>query len=94
MSNYSNDPRMVRVDFFKESGKWYTTEAVMWAGDWETDNIRDSFITSLCRHLYDPKNKDGFRLKDMTAVCLTPYHKNAHPQMLVKWADYIEAKHA
>jgi len=28
MSHYSNDPAMVRVDFWKTSGKWYTTEAV------------------------------------------------------------------
>ena len=28
MTNYCDDPVMVRVDFFKPSGKWYTTEAM------------------------------------------------------------------
>ena len=27
---YSEDDSMVRVDFFKTSGRWYTTEAVKW----------------------------------------------------------------
>ena len=32
---YSEDETMVRVDFFKPSGKWYTTEAVKWTGAWK-----------------------------------------------------------
>lgn len=44
---YSNDNTMVRVDFFKPSGKWYTTEAVKWMG-WGHENlIHEAFAKSL-----------------------------------------------
>lgn len=35
MTHYSDNPADVRVDFFKPSGKWYTTESVRWTGFWE-----------------------------------------------------------
>ena len=30
MSNYTDDPAMVRVDFWKKSSKWYTIKAIKW----------------------------------------------------------------
>jgi len=30
---FTEDETVVRVDFFKESGKWYVTEAVKWTGE-------------------------------------------------------------
>jgi hypothetical protein len=71
---YTNDPAMVRVDFFKPSGKWYTTEAVKWIG-YSDPLIHDAFAESLRRHL-------GQRLRDMDAVCLEPFHRSAHPIQL------------
>lgn len=68
--NYSDDDNMVRVDFFKDSGKWYTTEAVKWLE--YKGLIHDAFRKSLDAHL-------GGRLKGMTAVCLEPYHEHSHP---------------
>jgi len=77
---YIEDPSMVRVDFFRGSGKWYTTEAVKWL-DWESKNlIYDVFRESLLEHFKNSPN----RLKGMWAVCLEPYHINSHPLMM-KW---------
>lgn len=70
MSNYSNDPSSVRVDFFKSSGKWYTTEAVQWNAPYVLiDNdgeqtskfvsIIDAFERALERHLKRHAIKDG-----------------------------------
>ncbi len=74
---YSEDPAMVRVDFFREHGKWYTTEAVKWTGDWKKGGqmIHDAFKQSLRDHFKETPN----RLSDMDAFCLHPYHELAHP---------------
>jgi len=84
---YSEDPAMVRVDFFKPSGKWYTTEAVKWTGKWhgstkdgiatrtDVQMIHGAFAQSLRDHL-------GQRLNDMDAICLHPYHEHEHPIQL------------
>ena len=69
---YSEDPEDVRVDFFKESGKWYATEAIKWTGSWEGGLVRDIFKKLLWEHLHG-------RLQGMTAVCLHPYHKHEVP---------------
>jgi hypothetical protein len=73
MMGYSEDEAMVRVDFFKPSGKWYTTEAIKWTGAWKDGTlIHDEFAKSLRDGL-------GNRLKEMDAICLEPYHQNEHP---------------
>ncbi len=78
MGHYTDDSSSVRVDFFKPSGKWYTTEAVKWTGNWKKDEglIYDAFTKSLKDHL-------GTRLSDMIAVCLEPYHELSFPLMLM-----------
>lgn len=68
--NYSIDEAMVRVDFFRPSGKWYATEAVRFVS--YEGGIHEAFAESLREHL-------GARLSDMDAVCLHPYHEHAHP---------------
>lgn len=87
---YSDDPNMVRVDFFKvrengHIGKWYCTEAVKWTGAWEGDNqgIFDAFRQALREH-FGAKP----RLAGMVAVCLKPYHEHKHP--LVMHVDELE----
>lgn len=76
---YSADENMVRVDFFRESGKWYCSEAVKWTGEWTgKSSILDEFARSLIQHLRD----GGIRLSEMTAVCLEPYHEHSHPLMM------------
>ena len=72
MTHYSVMENMVRVDFFKSSGKWYTTEAVEWIGGWRKDVlIHDAFAKSLRDHF----KKSPDRLSTMDAVCLEPYHE-------------------
>jgi hypothetical protein len=73
---YSEDDSMVRVDFFKPSGKWYTTEAVKWTGEWKGTNnlIHGAFAQSLRDHFGDTP-----RLSEMDAICLEPYHEHSHP---------------
>lgn len=73
--NYSDDESSVRVDFFRASGKWYDSEAMIWT-DYNAPDIMAAFRECLYKHL------DG-RFEGMTAVCLHPYHKNAFPLMLV-----------
>jgi hypothetical protein len=81
---FSADSDMVRVDFFKKSGKWYTTEAVKWTGPYHgTDEhgkitlIHDAFLESLRDHLVQSGGRT--RLAGLRAVCLEPYHEYAHP---------------
>ena len=69
---YTEDESMVRVDFFRPSGKWYTTEGVKWTGGYRDCCIFSAFRQSLRDHL-------GDRLCDMDAVCLEPYHEHSYP---------------
>ena len=70
---YTVDDSFVRVDFFKPSGKWYTTEAVKWVKSF--DMLHDEFANSLRNHFKDAPD----RLSDMDAICLEPYHVDSHP---------------
>ena len=81
---YSADYEMVRVDFFKPSGKWYTTEAVKWSGKWNGGGILEAFAQSLRDHLHNG------RLSEMDAICLKPYHEHSHPIMIKNglWKNY------
>lgn len=86
MSNYSDDAASVRVDFFKESGKWYCTEAVVWleglyfgrSKEGEINLIHDAFRKSLDAHFGGRP-----RLRGMRAICLEPYHEHSHPISIV-----------
>lgn len=71
---YTDDESMIRVDFFRPSGKWYTTEAIRWMGSYEKD-LFEGFAKSLREHFKDNPN----RLSEMDAICLDPYHKNTYP---------------
>jgi hypothetical protein len=88
---YTEDSQMVRVDFFKPSGKWYCTEAIKWdryrstviaesplviAKDYE--HIQDTFARCLREQLKG-------RLRGMTAICLKPYHEFAFPLSCKDW---------
>ena len=76
MSNYSDKPTSVRVDFFRSTGKWYTTEAVLFDDKtYRTVSIHDAFNDALRKHLCG-------RLRGCWAVCLEPYHEQEHPLMV------------
>ncbi len=76
---FSVDDAMCRVDFFEQSGRWYTTEAVKiisYVGDPDAI-LRESLI----EHFKDTPG----RLGEMTAVCIEPYNKYAVPVMVRDW---------
>lgn len=81
---YSDAENSVRVDFFKESGKWYTTEAVKWLTwkGWTPEGEGKHIHAAFAEALNAAGIGLGGRLTGMTAVCLEPYHENAHPLMV------------
>ncbi len=76
MSNYSDNPYMCRVDFFKPSGKWGYTEAVSFEGlGWDNGLLTSEVVAiAILRHC-------GERMKGMKAVVLEPYCKHPYPIM-------------
>ena len=85
MSNYSENPQSVRVDFFRPTGKWYTTKVIIfdrWYGTNESDEIEETIHDTFKRCL---REQLGGRLNGMIAVCLEPYHEHAHPLMVHSW---------
>ena len=80
---YSDDDSMIRVDFFKQGGKWYTTEAVKWTASWIGKGPEAVHpISGLKKSLRDHFKEKPDRLSEMTAVCLDPYHEMAFPIMI------------
>lgn len=75
MTNYSENSGMVRVDFFKESGKWYMTEAVDMSDFWDYGIIPHDAVEAALE-------AKGRNLKHFTRVVLEPYHKSAYPVFL------------
>ena len=76
---YTTNDRMIRVDFFKPSGKYYTTEAIEWLPTDEDKSYPvDIFKYSLREHLQG-------RLKDMVAVCLETEFCAGFPLMITEW---------
>ena len=80
---YTEDDSMVRVDFFKSTGKWYTTEGIKWTGSCEVD-----IFTGFAKSLRDAL---GYRLSEMDAVCLEPYHGEAFP-LQIKDGDWLDVR--
>lgn len=80
MSHYIENPGMCRVDFFKESGKWYTTEAID-LSPWYTNQPYDALTFALKKHLLR-KEGSGYRLSGMWAICLEPYNHLSFPLMM------------
>jgi hypothetical protein len=79
MGNFSKHSNHVRVDFFKESGKWYTTEKVPMNGKYNDSSVVAVFTKALLDHLTD---SHGIRLSGMWAVCLDPHHEHSYPIMV------------
>ena len=75
MTNYSDNPGNVRVDFFKESGKWYMTEEVNMYEFWDYGLTPHEAVEAALE-------KKGRNLKHFTRVVLEPYHRSAYPVML------------
>ncbi|MFO7819748.1 MAG: hypothetical protein R6V17_05860 [Halanaerobacter sp.] len=76
---YSDDDSMVRVDFFKPTGKWYATEAIQWRG--YGGDLYDEFKISLSKALWEEEQK-RYRMRGRIAVCLKPYNVHSYPLMV------------
>jgi hypothetical protein len=75
MTNFSINPGMVRVDYFKDSGKWYMTEEHDMSGHWDDAFVQDAVRRTL--------KEAGRWLPHFTMVVLEPYHRSAFPVMFV-----------
>jgi hypothetical protein len=79
MSDYGFclNPEMVRIDLFKENGKWYTTLELKWDRYFtvksDTELIEDTFKRCI--------NEQYPNYKNYYVVCLNPYHEYSHPLM-------------
>lgn len=76
MSNYSNSPNKCRVDLWKKSEKWYTTESIVFSNKDYDKDIHTAFRNAL-------KISLGDHYIGMRATCLEPYHKNSHPLSVI-----------
>jgi len=72
---YSENPGMVRVDFFKPGGKWYMTEELNMYDFWDYGLWCGEAVEAALE-------AKGRNLKYFTRVVLKPYHRNSHPVML------------
>lgn len=79
MTHYSDNPGMVRVDFFKPSGKWYMTEAHDMSGYYDSPEAH----LGIERMLSVSRDGRPYWWRQFTVVVSEPHHKNAHPQMIV-----------
>lgn len=78
MSNYTDNVNSCRVDFFKPSGKWYCTEAVIFPDSTYKQHPVNGF-----KHALDEHFGSSTRLQGMTAVCLHPYNENSFPVSVI-----------
>lgn len=85
MGHYTENAGSVRVDFFKESGKWgYTIECDM-KSYYKGYLLPEALILALKDKF---KQRDEMPFKGMTMVCMEPYHEFSHPIMVHKWDEY------
>lgn len=77
MTHFSDKPSEVRVDFFRQSGKWYDTTVISMIGTWggKDNQIRDAVRRAL--------TDKGLAGREFIAVVLDPYHEHSHPVMLM-----------
>lgn len=73
--NYTENPGMCRVDYFKPSGKWYSTEALDFAPHYDHSPV-DALLRAIA------SRPEPTRFSGMTAVCLEPYTEHQFPVMV------------
>lgn len=80
MTHYSQHPGMVRVDFYRPSGKWYMTEEMQMDRHYGDLSIYNAVEESIKEAFPDT----GMRwLSQFIVVVAEPYHTNAFPVMLM-----------
>ena len=83
---YSNNPAIVRVDFFKDTGKWYQTHEMKWLR-YTTSIANSILLTELIHETMLRSLAVAFpeHYHDMIAVILDPYHEHGIPIMMHNW---------
>jgi len=79
MSNYTTNVSLCRIDIWRASGKWYTTEYIKFLEkDFNNFSIHDALENAL-------KNDDHCKTQyiGMRITCLEPYHRNSHPISII-----------
>lgn len=71
---YCETDSVVRVDRFKERGKWYDTFAIDMAEEYHATSIHEGLRRCLA--------KRGISTQGYIFVCLEPYHEHSHPVMI------------
>lgn len=71
---YNVNDSMVRVDRFKERGKWYDSHAVDMGPHYHNPSIHDAVRLAI--------QDASINMDEFIIVCLEPYHVHAHPVML------------
>jgi len=84
MTHFSESPSSVRVDRFRESGKWYDTYAIDMRQYYNLPSIHDA----VARAWLDERWATGTGLESFFLVCLDPYHVHSHPVILRE--DYVQ----
>lgn len=78
---FSLDPKQVRVDFFREGGKWYATEAIVFNPQNYDEHPTTALLRALVPRLWMPVD-NRMRFSGMWAVCLHPYVNHNFPIMV------------
>ena len=86
---YIDDESMVRVDFFKPSGKWYYTIGIKWLTYFSPNSkhLGEGKVGLLIFDAFEEALKEAGEITDKDregwfAVCLKPYHEHSHPLMI------------
>ncbi len=85
MGNYSDNSGMVKVDFYKASGKWYMTEAWDMSKYWDfcQDSVGRTGPVGAVEQMLSETERGRRLLGQFNIVVDEPYHRNGCPVMLV-----------
>jgi hypothetical protein len=75
MTNYSENPGSVRVDYFKPSGKWYMTEALDMSGFYDHGIYPGEAVRAALE-------ASGRLCPSLIKVVLFPYVEHDYPVMI------------
>lgn len=84
---YSSNEGRVRVDIFKESGKWYSTASVDMSDYYNEPLIHEGLYKACMDEFHEDREnwglsisiKDWIEKDNGFVVCIEPYHENSHP---------------
>ena len=79
---YTTNSSHVRVDRFKESGKWYDTLEINMENHYDDLNIYKALRDSINETMQFENYVQRWLSQGGSFVCLEPYHQHSHPVML------------